>query len=121
VLLVASPKYQDHAVGLPVDVSLKATFKGNRPLVGLALKDASVEVTAAGVGPLVWLALTLATAGDAEVAVVLEAVAVAVLLVLVGLVLEAPMMAVAAVAMVVLTSLENGLSLPVLSKAVTAK
>ena len=58
MLLVASPKSQAHAVILPVDASLKATFKGSRPLVGVALKEAAVEVTAAGVGPLVWLALT---------------------------------------------------------------
>jgi len=39
--LVPSPKFQSRAVILPVDVSVKVTFKGAWPLVGLALKLAT--------------------------------------------------------------------------------
>ena len=55
---------------LPVEVSVKATFKGRRPLVGVALKSAtgfggggavSVLVTAKGAEPLVEVALTAVT------------------------------------------------------------
>jgi hypothetical protein len=36
-----SPKLQDQAVGLPEDVSVKATVSGAGPLVGVALKLAA--------------------------------------------------------------------------------
>ena len=41
VLVVPSPKFQFHAVTLPVEVSVNATFKDAVPVVGLALKLAT--------------------------------------------------------------------------------
>ena len=41
VLVVPSPKFQFHAVTLPVEASVNATFKDAVPVVGLALKLAT--------------------------------------------------------------------------------
>ncbi len=41
MLVVPSPKFQFHAVMLPVEVSVNATAKGAVPVVGLALKPAT--------------------------------------------------------------------------------
>ena len=39
-----SPKFQLQEVGLPVEVSVKATGSGADPLVGVAVKDAAGAV-----------------------------------------------------------------------------
>ena len=41
VLVPPSPKFQDHAVGVPEDVSVKVTVSGAVPLVGFAVKLAT--------------------------------------------------------------------------------
>ena len=41
MLRVPSPNFQSHAVGLPVEASVKVTATGAWPLVGLALKAAT--------------------------------------------------------------------------------
>ena len=47
MLVVPSPKFQLHAVMLPVEASVNATFKDTVPEVGLALKPG----TGGPVGP----------------------------------------------------------------------
>ena len=49
-----SPKFHDHVVMLPVEVSVKVTVSGAVPEVGLALKPAVGTVGGEGIVALTW-------------------------------------------------------------------
>jgi len=47
--VVPSPKFHTQLIGVPVEVSVKATFNGGLPLTGVAMKEA-FNGTGVGVG-----------------------------------------------------------------------